>query len=1536
MRRRSGQRPGGHGAGTWASAALEALERRVLWSGDPAVLAYQARAEQVLSASVQAARAWASAQASLPAESASISGISEWTVAAVYARSAADATLLPIAHKAAAALMSRRVSDLFTGGNDGWPAWATADLFLRYRSLIEADPTRYQPAGFAANAASPDGKYTLAELFRHVLTQSTYAPIDSTSNHVLMNATARYLAEQAFPGQVVKPYNNSTSDPTGANTLLTRARQLVTGGPAEYLSLNYGVYNWAEFLSVQQLTTLPGNATLVSASRVAYEAALAMNATYWMNGQLAGPVGRGYPDTGAWGASGGDALTWVYLGGDFGQGSRQLANASSSDVKALGVLAAVAGIGGTHAGAPAAYVPPAAILSLDEGAFPTVTRSNYGTNKQYAYNTGTWSTYSESFKNDAFGPYQASWRARTIWTRPSHHDYNPVAWVTNPATSLTAQPDGRWTYVDPYTLQAWDLSGSGTYGGSAVFSDMTQHLVTVLRVYNIPPLAIAGTPGGLLPVRGSLIYLPIPIVAATGLPAQAGDGWMPPVLSSDSRRLFVAYESVFMVFASSAPISPGSRVGSKQFFNIHGGDVAGQQADPDVYLQYAVAQETFSPSDFAGTTLAERFANFQAALGGRELPRMIKPHTHHPVWQYADERVTITNEFVGDEDYNKDPQLHTRGFGHDTIGGLGNTNPRRIDYASWPLLEQTDRDGRVLVEATAAGNLALTLPGHDPRYYDFTNWRTHGGSDIDLVASSRAGGQIALAWRAGLAATHFSVERSSDGLTWSTLANALPGNATTYTDTGLSQRGYYLYRVTPHGTALGTSLPAGTSAAFNPPSQLRFTLNGTSGITLNWSNSAAGHSGIELQYSLDGYDQWRWLVNLPTSFTSRSVTYGDLVGGERIFYRALAWGTALDGSRLYSPPSNVVGTEFASAYVGGTTSMPRFLTASASGTAVQLGWIDTATNETAYQVERSIDGVTWTLRAGALPANSTTFTDTAVAAGTSYRYRVAPRNGSALGAFSNVAIASTAPANAAPLVTWPAAAMIVSRTAATLSVRGADDAGEADLDYLWSVTAGPGSATFSTNHGNAARTTDATFSRAGTYTLTATIRDAQGLVTRSSVDVVVEQVMSSVRVTPPATAVVAGGNAPLAATALDQFGQAMKTQPPIAWSTTAGSISAGGLFTAPAGNGAAVVSATLAGQLGAATVAWDVVPPATALYRLDEPAGSSVAQDASGNALHASRDAGVTVGVGRFDGAAVFAGAGTITIGSPPALDISGPITLAAWVRPGSASGNQTLVGRSWSTSPRAETVLRINGTRYEVGSWNGTSFIASGGNVTADVGTWVHLAGVYDGTAWRLYRNGVQIASVTSGVGAMLSNVPWRIGSSGSGGRHFSGGLDEVRLVNAALPPAAIATLASASPPPTIAVPATLGAMNRNQASLSVLGASVLGESTLGYTWQVLGTPPAAVTFSRNGTNAARQTLPTFAAPGTYHLAVTVADASGRAATSVVVVYVRRWQSAVEHEPPVLFSSRPALPLKPLFATVPPLLDLADDTRPLGLPAAR
>jgi hypothetical protein len=199
----------------------------------------------------------------------------------------------------------------------------------------------------------------------------------------------------------------------------------------------------------------------------------------------------------------------------------------------------------------------------------------------------------------------------------------------------------------------------------------------------------------------------------------------------------------------------------------------------------------------------------------------------------------------------------------------------------------------------------------------------------------------------------------------------------------------------------------------------------------------------------------------------------------------------------------------------------------------------------------------------------------------------------------------TPAANAAPTVATAAAASPspVTGTTASLSVLGADDGGEPSLTYAWTATSVPTGAsapTFSANGTNAAKNATATFTKAGAYTLQATITDSQGLTSTSSVNVTVNQTLTTIAVTPSGTTTVSeSATQQFAASAKDQFGVALTSQPTFTWTTSGvGSVSSTGLYTAPGSTGSATVTATSGSVSGNASLTVSngpsVVTPAAA------------------------------------------------------------------------------------------------------------------------------------------------------------------------------------------------------------------------------------------------------------------------------------------------------------------------------------------------------
>jgi hypothetical protein len=157
-----------------------------------------------------------------------------------------------------------------------------------------------------------------------------------------------------------------------------------------------------------------------------------------------------------------------------------------------------------------------------------------------------------------------------------------------------------------------------------------------------------------------------------------------------------------------------------------------------------------------------------------------------------------------------------------------------------------------------------------------------------------------------------------------------------------------------------------------------------------------------------------------------------------------------------------------------------------------------------------------------------------------------------------------------------------------------------------------------------------------------------------------------------------------------------------------------------------------------------------------------------------------------------------INLGNPTNLQITGQITLSAWIKPTVIPAAQAnIINKGHNLTPNGEITLRLDSSvNLTVGTWNGTNYATSAANVV-QLNQWQHVCGLYDGTAWRLYRNGVQVSSFTTAqgaasvAGATAANNVWSIGSRGGASeRLFNGQIDDVRIYNRGLNPTEVQNL--------------------------------------------------------------------------------------------------------------------------------------------------
>lgn len=139
-------------------------------------------------------------------------------------------------------------------------------------------------------------------------------------------------------------------------------------------------------------------------------------------------------------------------------------------------------------------------------------------------------------------------------------------------------------------------------------------------------------------------------------------------------------------------------------------------------------------------------------------------------------------------------------------------------------------------------------------------------------------------------------------------------------------------------------------------------------------------------------------------------------------------------------------------------------------------------------------------------------------------------------------------------------------TTTTLSALGADDGGEANLTYTWQTTGTPPAPViYSVTGTNAAKSTSAIFTKAGIYTFQVTIVDSFGLsATSTTAAVTVSPAFTGATITPVEVVMNPGAARTFTAQGLDQFGQALGSQPTFIWSTSGGGtmVSSTGALTA--------------------------------------------------------------------------------------------------------------------------------------------------------------------------------------------------------------------------------------------------------------------------------------------------------------------------------------------------------------------------------------
>ena len=286
-----------------------------------------------------------------------------------------------------------------------------------------------------------------------------------------------------------------------------------------------------------------------------------------------------------------------------------------------------------------------------------------------------------------------------------------------------------------------------------------------------------------------------------------------------------------------------------------------------------------------------------------------------------------------------------------------------------------------------------------------------------LSASPAAGNSITLNWTDNSADEQgFNIERAPDvgGVPGAyTQIASVGANVHTYSNTGLPVNVRYWYRVAAYD-AVGPSGYSNEASAIlstpNAPSALSGVGISSTQINLSWTDNSTDETGFRIERAPDVggvAGAYAEIVTVGANVVNYSNT--GLVTATTYWYRVRAYNG--NGTSAYTTDVSVA----TAAAVSGT---PSGLTATAaSGTRINLAWIDNSTNEQGFRIERAPDvsGAPGTFaQIASVGANVTTYGNTGLTNGTGYWYRVRAYNAAGTSGYSNVATSTTMSLPAAP------------------------------------------------------------------------------------------------------------------------------------------------------------------------------------------------------------------------------------------------------------------------------------------------------------------------------------------------------------------------------------------------------------------------------------------------------------------------------------------------------------------------------------------
>lgn len=260
-----------------------------------------------------------------------------------------------------------------------------------------------------------------------------------------------------------------------------------------------------------------------------------------------------------------------------------------------------------------------------------------------------------------------------------------------------------------------------------------------------------------------------------------------------------------------------------------------------------------------------------------------------------------------------------------------------------------------------------------------------------------------------------------------------------------------------------------TLATLTPSSPSGLAVNAASSTTINlsWTDASSNETGFQVERSLTTGTGF----SLVTTAAANATSYSDatLSPATTYYYRV----RAIDGTYYSTYTSEATTTTLA------VPAAPTGLSTSpASSTSINLTWTDASSNETGFQIERSLTTGTGFSVITSTAANVTSFTDTGLSSGTTYYYRMRAMNGSAT--FSTYTTESSTTTLVVPNVPTGLTASGATSSSITLNWTDASN-NETGFQIERSLTTASGFSLVTTTAFNVVTYTDASLTAGTTY-----------------------------------------------------------------------------------------------------------------------------------------------------------------------------------------------------------------------------------------------------------------------------------------------------------------------------------------------------------------------------------------------------------------------------------------------------------------------